>query len=88
VSEEFALAYNQLLDGDEILDRRRQRLGISSERLDELTDVLPQRPFDRLTEQLIGLTRIVEALGGHVEVRAVFDDETILLLREPPAADG
>jgi hypothetical protein len=32
---------------------------------------------------LDALARYVAALGGHVEVRAVFPDETITLLREP-----
>jgi hypothetical protein len=34
---------------------------------------------------LDALMRYVAALGGHLEVRAVFPDETITLLREPPS---
>jgi hypothetical protein len=32
---------------------------------------------------LFALARRIEAAGGHLEVRAVFDDEEVLLLREP-----
>ena len=32
---------------------------------------------------LDALARYVAALGGHLEVRAVFPDETITLLRQP-----
>ena len=33
-------------------------------------------------------TRYVAALGGHLEVRAVFPEETVTLLREPAPARG
>ena len=54
-----------------------------------MADATPARSFAALSDELVSLTKVVEALGGHVEVRAVFDDETITLLREPPppAAD-
>jgi DNA-binding XRE family transcriptional regulator len=33
------------------------------------------------------LARYVAALGGHLEIQAVFPDETITALREPHSAD-
>ena len=35
---------------------------------------------------LTTLTRFVAALGGHVEVRAVFPEETITVRRDPEEA--
>jgi hypothetical protein len=45
--------------------------------------VRPARSFGTLSDELVSLTKVVETLGGHVAVRAVFDDQTIMLLREP-----
>ena len=87
LSDEYRSTHRQLRDGDARLDARRARQGLSSERLDELIERQELRPFDQFSEQLIGLTRTVEALGGRVEIRAVFDDETITLLREPTDPD-
>jgi hypothetical protein len=51
-------------------------------------DATPARSFAALSGRLVSLTRVVEALGGHVEVRAVFGDQTIMLLREPAPPAG
>ena len=76
-------AYRQLSDAEYQLDDLRQRRGLSLRQLDERVDALPERSFAALGGELVALTRVVEALGGHVDVRAVFDDGTITLLREP-----
>jgi hypothetical protein len=34
-------------------------------------------------DDLLSLARYVAGLGGHLELRAVFEDEEVLLLREP-----
>ena len=34
------------------------------------------------------LARYVAALGGHLEIQAVFPDETVTVLREPDPAQG
>jgi hypothetical protein len=81
-------AYRQLSEAEYRLDDLRTRRGLSREQLDERADARPDRSFAQLADELVALTRVVEALGGHVDVRAVFDDETITLLREPAGGDA
>ena len=81
-------AYLQLSDAEYRLDDIRKRRGLSLRALDERVEARPERSFAALGEELVALCRVVEALGGHVDVRAVFDDETITLLREPPVDVG
>ncbi len=83
VREAYRIAYKQLEDAEMRLDVVRERRGLSSDQLDELAAQQPPRSFGDLSDELVALTKVVEALGGHVEVRAVFDDQTITLLREP-----
>jgi hypothetical protein len=80
-------AYRQLCEAEYRLDDLRERRGLSLSELDERADRQPPRSFARLADELVSLARVVEALGGHVDVRAVFDDETITLLREPPPGE-
>jgi hypothetical protein len=89
VREAYRIAYRQLEAAEVKLDAVRARRGLSSDQLDALAARQPERSFGDLSDELVSLTKVVEALGGHVEVRAVFDDETITLLREPapPAED-
>jgi hypothetical protein len=89
VSDDHDAAYRQLARAEHGLDDMRKRRSLSAAKLDELADATPARSFAALSDELVSLTKVVEALGGHVEVRAVFDDQTIMLLREPapPAGD-
>jgi hypothetical protein len=89
VRDAYRIAYRQLEDAEIKLDAVRAQRGLSSNQLDALAAGHPQRSFGDLSDELLSLTKVVEALGGHVEVRAVFDDQTITLLREPapPAGD-
>ena len=80
-------AYRQLSNAEyEFVDLRKRRR-LSPARLDELAEAQPVRSFAALSDELVALTKVVEALGGHVEVRAVFEDGTITLLREPAPPD-
>jgi hypothetical protein len=88
LSDDHDQAYRQLSDAEYRLDDLRKRRGLSRDQLDERADARPDRSFAQLADELVALTRVVEALGGHVDVRAVFDDETITLLREPAGADA
>jgi hypothetical protein len=83
VSDDHDAAYRQLAQAEDELDDMRKRRSLSAGKLDELADATPARAFAALSAELVSLTKVVEALGGHVEVRAVFDDQTITLLREP-----
>ena len=89
LSDDHGAAHQQLSDAEYELDEVRKRRRLSPTKLDELVDAQPARSFTALSDELVALTKVVEALGGHVEVRAVFGDQTITLLREPAtAADG
>jgi hypothetical protein len=89
VRDAYRIAYRQLEAAEIRLDAVRARRRLSSDQLDALAARRPERSFGDLSDELVSLTKVVEALGGHVEVRAVFEDETITLLREPapPAED-
>ena len=83
LSDDHEAAYQQLSDAEHELDDVRERRRLSPAQLDGLVEAQPVRSFAALSDELVALTKVVEALGGHVEVRAVFDDQTITLLREP-----
>ena len=83
VRDAYRIAYRQLEEAEIKLDAVRSRRGVSPEQLDALASRQPERSFGDLSDELVSLTKVVEALGGHVEVQAVFDDQTITLLREP-----
>jgi transcriptional regulator with XRE-family HTH domain len=67
----------------------RRRRGVSQATIAEALEV-SQPNVSRIEQQddvyLSTLARYVAALGGHLEVRAVFPEETVTLLREPPEA--
>ena len=84
----YRSAYQQLEAAEIRLDAIRAQRGLSSDQLDALVARQSQRSFGDVSDELVALTKVVEALGGHVEVHAVFDDQTIMLLREPaPSAE-
>jgi hypothetical protein len=85
VNERRVAAYQRLLEAGEQISQARHRRGESWDTIEaaraasELSDAeVPVEPDLYLTT----LTRFVAALGGHVEVRAVFPDETITVRRE------
>jgi hypothetical protein len=88
VRDAYRIAYRQLEDAEIKLDAVREQRGLSSNQLDALAAGQPERSFGDLSDELLALTKVVEALGGHVEVQAVFDDQTIRLLREPAPPTG
>jgi hypothetical protein len=88
LSNDHEAAYQQLSDAEYGLDNVRKRRRLSPAQLDELVEARPARSFAALSDELNALTKVVEALGGHVELRAVFDDQTITLLREPAPVAG
>ncbi|HUA03440.1 MAG TPA: hypothetical protein VMB27_06015 [Solirubrobacteraceae bacterium] len=65
--------YRRLMDAEARLEKVRRRRGVSETALDA----------SESEDYLTGLAHYVAELGGHLEVRAVFADETITLLREP-----
>ena len=89
LSDDHDAAYRQLSEAEHELDDMRKRRSLSPAKLDELAEARRCARSRRSPMSLSSLTKVVEALGGHVEVHAVFDDQTITLLREPapPAGD-
>src|ERR1700759_4003889 len=88
VRDSYRIAYRQLEDAEIKLDAIRAQRGLSSSQLDALAAGQPQSSFSDLSDELVALTKVVEALAEPVGVRALFDDQTITLLREPaPPAD-
>jgi hypothetical protein len=67
------------MDAEARLDHIHRQRGISADALD-----LDEEPKDDF--YISTLARYVMALGGYLEVRAVFPEETVTLLREPGSA--
>ena len=73
LNEERVAIYRRLMDAEARLEPVRLRQGVSETAPDA----------SESDDYLATLARYVAALGGHLEVRAVFPDETITLLRDP-----
>jgi transcriptional regulator with XRE-family HTH domain len=86
LNEERVAAYKRLMDAEIRLSELRGRRGLSQSAVADALSV-SQPNVSRIEQEddvyLSTLARYVEALGGHLEVRAVFPDETITLFREP-----
>jgi transcriptional regulator with XRE-family HTH domain len=86
LNERRVAAYKRLMDAELRLSELRSRRGLSQSAIAEALAV-SQPNISRIEQEddvyLSTLSRYVAALGGHLEVRAVFPDETITLLREP-----
>jgi hypothetical protein len=86
LNEVRVATYERLMDAQELIAEARSRRGVSQARIDdalaasELNDSEVESEDDLYLQTL---ARYVAALGGRVEVQAVFPDETINLLREP-----
>ena len=79
-------AYRRLMDAEMRLNDLRRRRGLSQSQIAGALEV-SQPNISRIEQEddlyLSTLARYVAALGGHLEVRAVFPDETVTLLRDP-----
>jgi hypothetical protein len=86
VSEMRVALYRRLLEAEERIAHARYRRGVSNDVVQEALDAIDERmSADERSEDLFlsALKYYVEALGGRLEVRAVFDDEAIVVRREP-----
>jgi len=81
-----AQIYERLMEAEERIAHTLYERGVSNEvvlaALDAVDETLPD---DARREDLYlsALARYVEALGGRLEVRAVFGDEAVVVRREP-----
>jgi transcriptional regulator with XRE-family HTH domain len=91
LNEGQVAAHRRLMDAELQLAEARRRRGVSQALIAEALEV-SQPNVSRIEQQddvyLSTLARYVAALGGHLEVLAVFPEETITLLRDPPARDA
>jgi hypothetical protein len=90
LNEERVATYRRLTEAERLLEPVRALRGIESP-LDAALEA--NDPDDTTTPPedlyLSTLADYVAALGGHIEVRAVFAEQTIPLLRRPdPSAGG
>jgi hypothetical protein len=85
LNEQRVAMYGRLMEAEERLEPVRQRRGVSDTALGDAIEASESaHDGDRHDDvYLDALTRYVAALGGHLEIRAVFPEETITLLREP-----
>ncbi|HET9720357.1 MAG TPA: hypothetical protein VFP55_09795 [Solirubrobacteraceae bacterium] len=77
--------YRRLMEAQEQIARALYRRGVSDERVRAALDAIDERlTEDERREDLYlsALSRYVEALGGRLEVRAVFGEEAIVLRRK------
>lgn len=76
------------MDAETTRHQLRERRGVSQAALASALE-MSQPNISRIESEddlyLSTLKRYVAALGGHVEVRAVFPDETVAVLSEPSA---
>jgi transcriptional regulator with XRE-family HTH domain len=86
LNEERVAAYKRLMEAETRLADVRRRRGVSQATIAEALEV-SQPNVSRIEQEddvyLSTLVRYVAALGGHLEVQAVFPEETITLLRQP-----
>ena len=91
LNESRVATYKRLMDAELRLAEVRRRRGLSQAAIAEALEV-SQPNVSRIEQEddvyLSTLARYVAALGGHLEVLAVFPEETITVLREPDAGGG
>ena len=86
LDEEKIASYRWLMVADMRLAELRRKRGISQTQIAEALAVT-QPNISRIEQEddvyLSTLARYVAALGGHLEVLAVFPDETVTIVSEP-----
>jgi hypothetical protein len=76
--------YKRLMEAEVRLDDVRRRRGVSDTALGDVLDASEEGSAEDIYLSTLG--RYVAALGGHLEVQAVFPEERITLLRQPDSA--
>jgi hypothetical protein len=80
------ITYERLMDAEELIAQARSRRGENPQKIDEALELSEPTSSEMAVGDdlyLGSLGRYVAALGGHLEVQAVFPDETITVRREP-----
>jgi hypothetical protein len=82
LNEERIAFYGRLRRAARLLEEERGRRGITEAEYDA-AQIVDRETGEEETEDLARLARSVAALGGRLEVTAVFPDKTVRLLTEP-----
>ncbi|MGI8573609.1 MAG: helix-turn-helix domain-containing protein [Solirubrobacteraceae bacterium] len=86
LDERRVTAFRRLMDAETTLHEIRERRGVSQAKLAAALE-MSQPNVSRIESEddvyLSTLARYVAALGGHIEVSAVFPDETVTVLSDP-----
>jgi hypothetical protein len=86
VNEARAKLYERLMEAQERIANACYRRGMSHQSVLQALDAVDERLTDderREDLYLAALTRYVQALGGRVELRAVFGDDIVVVHRDP-----
>lgn len=81
-----AAIYQRLMDAQERIAVARYERGVSHDTVLAALDAVDERLSDEERREdlyLAALALYVEALGGRLEVKVVFDDESIVVDRRP-----
>jgi hypothetical protein len=84
LNETQMATYKRLMEAEVRLDDVRRRRGVSDTALGDVLDASEEESAEDI--YLSTLARYVAALGGHLELQAVFPEERITLLRQPDSA--
>jgi hypothetical protein len=84
LNEARVAMYRRLMDAEACLDDVRRRRDLSDTALGDAIEASESAVDGDGYEDvyLDAVTRYVAALGGHIEIRAIFPEETITLLRQ------
>lgn len=86
MNEMRARLYERLMEAQERIAHAQYGRGVSHEAVQAALDTADERLSEderREDLYLAALAHYVTALGGRLEVRAVFDEEAIVVRREP-----
>jgi hypothetical protein len=86
VNEMRVTIYKRLLEAEERIAHARYRRGVDHEIVEAALDAIDEEMSEAERREdlyLSALAHYVEALGGRLEVRAVFDDEVIVVRSVP-----
>ncbi len=84
INEGRVAAYRRVMQAEQVLYDLLQRRGLAEPELDATFDAMQQSgsAAEQDVETYLSIVMgYVAALGGQLEVRAVFDDETVTLMR-------
>jgi hypothetical protein len=82
-----AVTLRRLIDAEVALYPRHERVRAPESLIGDILDTHEPETGEPVEDlYLTTLSEYVAALGGHVEIRAIFPDEQVRLLREPESS--